>query len=313
MIRFWFCRKGKLLDERDESTPTKDGEDELDKFLDGEGEESRDAIQIYLREIRKSPLLSSKQERELAIRISRGDEAARNEMIESNLRLVVKIAKKYLHRGLALSDLIAEGNIGLIKAVERFAPDRATRFSTYATWWIKQSIERAVANQSRIVRLPVHVASDLGRLMRAAKRLNQTLGKEPGIEEIAEEMKVDSQDVHNLMELLRKTYSIENTLSDDGYQLLDVISDESSEKPFTVIDRFERVAEIESWLKTLSQAERRVISYRYGLGGQEPMTLDAIGKIMGVTRERIRQIENKSLLKLRRIIKKNQIAFEETV
>jgi len=301
------------LDERDESTPTKDGEDELDKFLDGEGEESRDAIQIYLREIRKSPLLSSKQERELAIRISRGDEAARNEMIESNLRLVVKIAKKYLHRGLALSDLIAEGNIGLIKAVERFAPDRATRFSTYATWWIKQSIERAVANQSRIVRLPVHVASDLGRLMRAAKRLNQTLGKEPGIEEIAEEMKVDSQDVHNLMELLRKTYSIENTLSDDGYQLLDVISDESSEKPFTVIDRFERVAEIESWLKTLSQAERRVISYRYGLGGQEPMTLDAIGKIMGVTRERIRQIENKSLLKLRRIIKKNQIAFEETV
>jgi len=313
LIRFWFCRKGKLLDERDESTPTKDGEDELDKFLDGEGEESRDAIQIYLREIRKSPLLSSKQERELAIRISRGDEAARNEMIESNLRLVVKIAKKYLHRGLALSDLIAEGNIGLIKAVERFAPDRATRFSTYATWWIKQSIERAVANQSRIVRLPVHVASDLGRLMRAAKRLNQTLGKEPGIEEIAEEMKVDSQDVHNLMELLRKTYSIENTLSDDGYQLLDVISDESSEKPFTVIDRFERVAEIESWLKTLSQAERRVISYRYGLGGQEPMTLDAIGKIMGVTRERIRQIENKSLLKLRRIIKKNQIAFEETV
>ena len=313
MIRFWFCRKGKLLDERDESTPTKDAEDELDKFLDGEGEESRDAIQIYLREIRKSPLLSSKQERELAIRISRGDEAARNEMIESNLRLVVKIAKKYLHRGLALSDLIAEGNIGLIKAVERFAPDRATRFSTYATWWIKQSIERAVANQSRIVRLPVHVASDLGRLMRAAKRLNQTLGKEPGIEEIAEEMKVDSQDVHNLMELLRKTYSIENTLSDDGYQLLDVISDESSEKPFTVIDRFERVAEIESWLKTLSQAERRVISYRYGLGGQEPMTLDAIGKIMGVTRERIRQIENKSLLKLRRIIKKNQIAFEETV
>ena len=313
MIRFWFCRKGKLLDERDESTPTKDGEDELDKFLDGEGEESRDAIQIYLREIRKSPLLSSKQERELAIRISRGDEAARNEMIESNLRLVVKIAKKYLHRGLALSDLIAEGNIGLIKAVERFAPDRATRFSTYATWWIKQSIERAVANQSRIVRLPVHVASDLGRLMRAAKRLNQTLGKEPGIEEIAEEMKVDSQDVHNLMELLRKTYSIENTLSDDGYQLLDVISDESSEKPFTVIDRFERVAEIESWLKTLSQAERRVISYRYGLGGQEPMTLDAIGKIMGVTRERIRQIENKSLLKLRRIIKKNQIACEETV
>lgn len=301
------------MDERDDSTPTKHGEDELDKFLDGEGEESRDAIQIYLREIRKSPLLSSKQERELAIRISRGDEAARNEMIESNLRLVVKIAKKYLHRGLALSDLIAEGNIGLIKAVERFAPDRATRFSTYATWWIKQSIERAVANQSRIVRLPVHVASDLGRLMRAAKRLNQTLGKEPGIEEIAEEMKVDSQDVHNLMELLRKTYSIENTLSDDGYQLLDVISDESSEKPFTVIDRFERVAEIESWLKTLSQAERRVISYRYGLGGQEPMTLDAIGKIMGVTRERIRQIENKSLLKLRRIIKKNQIAFEETV
>jgi len=302
-----------MLDDHDESTPTAGGEDELDKFLHESGEESGDSIQIYLREIRKSPLLASKQERDLAIRIGKGDEAARNEMIESNLRLVVKIAKKYLHRGLALSDLIAEGNIGLIKAVERFAPDRETRFSTYATWWIKQSIERAVANQSRIVRLPVHVASDLGRLMRAAKSLNQTLGREPSIEEIAEEMTVDSRDVHNLMELLRKTYSIENSVSDDGYQLLDVIRDESSEKPFAVIDHFERVAEIESWLNALSQAERRVISYRFGLGGQEPMTLDGIGKIMGVTRERIRQIETKAILKLRRIIKKNDIAFDETV
>jgi len=302
------------LDEYDDSTPNLNEEEEAQEALDEREEESGDSIQIYLREIRKSPLLTSRQERDLAVRISRRDDSARNEMIEANLRLVVKIAKKYLHRGLALSDLIAEGNIGLIKAVERFSPDRETRFSTYATWWIKQSIERAVANQSRIVRLPVHVASDLGRLMRAAKALNQTLGREPSIEEIAEEMKVSSRDVHNLMELLRKTYSIENSLSDDsGYQLLDVIRDESSEKPFTVIDHFERVAEIESWLKALSQAERRVISYRYGLGGQEPMTLDAIGKIMGVTRERIRQIENKSLLKLRRIIKKKEIAFEETV
>jgi RNA polymerase sigma factor (sigma-70 family) len=302
------------LDEYDDSTPNLNEEEDAQEALDEREEESGDSIQIYLREIRKSPLLTSRQERDLAVRISRGDDSARNEMIEANLRLVVKIAKKYLHRGLALSDLIAEGNIGLIKAVERFSPDRETRFSTYATWWIKQSIERAVANQSRIVRLPVHVASDLGRLMRAAKALNQTLGREPSIEEIGEEMKVSSRDVHNLMELLRKTYSIENSLSDDsGYQLLDVIRDESSEKPFTVIDHFERVAEIESWLKALSQAERRVISYRYGLGGQEPMTLDAIGKVMGVTRERIRQIENKSLLKLRRIIKKKEIAFEETV
>jgi len=273
----------------------------------------KDSIQIYLREIRKSPLLSSKQERELATRIGLGDEDARNDMIESNLRLVVKIAKKYLHRGLPLSDLIAEGNIGLIKAVERFSPDRETRFSTYATWWIKQSIERAVANQSRIVRLPVHVASDLGRLMQAAKAMKQTLGREPTIDEIAEEMKVGPQDVHNLMELLRKSYSIENSLSEDGYALLDVIRDESSDRPFSLIDQFERVTEIESWLKALTPTERRVISYRYGLGGQEAMTLEAIGKILGVTRERVRQIENKSLLKLRRIIKKNNIAFEETV
>ncbi|MBW2058172.1 MAG: sigma-70 family RNA polymerase sigma factor [Deltaproteobacteria bacterium] len=301
------------MDDRDESNHVVGDEDETGDFLDQDEEESRDSIQIYLREIRKSPLLSSKQEKELAVRISKGDDKARNEMIESNLRLVVKIAKKYLHRGLALSDLIAEGNIGLIKAVERFSPSRQTRFSTYATWWIKQSIERAVANQSRIVRLPIHVASDLGRLMRAAKNLNQTLGREPTIDEIGEAMRVGSREVHSLMELLRKTYSIENSISDDGYQLLDVIRDESSEKPFTVIDRFERVAEIKSWLEALSQVERRVISYRYGLGGQEPMTLDAIGKIMGVTRERIRQIENKSLLKLRRIIKKNEIAFDETM
>lgn len=313
MIHFGFCHRGKKVDEHDESTPTLGGEEESEESLEEGGGESRDAIQIYLREIRKSPLLSSKQERELAKRIGQGDEAARNDMIESNLRLVVKIAKKYLHRGLALSDLIAEGNIGLIKAAEKYSHDRDTRFSTYATWWIKQSIERAVANQSRIIRLPVHVASELGRLMRAAKSMKQTLGREPGIEEIAEEMKVSSKDVHSLMELLRKTYSIENSLSEDGYQLLDVIRDESSDKPFTLIDHFERVAEIESWLKALSPTERRVISYRYGLGGEEPMTLDAIGKIMGVTRERIRQIGNKSLLKLRRIIKKNDIVFEETM
>ena len=286
---------------------------ESEAGFEGTENESRDSIQIYLQEIRKSPLLSSKQERELAKRIGLGDEAARNDMIESNLRLVVKIAKKYLHRGLALSDLIAEGNVGLIKAVERFSPDRDTRFSTYATWWIRQSIERAVANQSRIVRLPVHVASDLGRLMRAAKAMKQNLGREPTIDEIAEEMSVGPQDVHNLMELLRKSYSIENSLSEDGYALLDVIRDESSDRPFSLIDQFERVTEIESWLKTLTPTERRVISYRYGLGGQEAMTLDAIGKILGVTRERVRQIENKSLLKLRRIIKKNNIAFEETV
>ena len=313
MIRFWFCHRGKTVDDHDESTPILGGEDEPEESREEGGEESRDSIQIYLREIRKSPLLSSSQERELARRISQGDEAARNDMIESNLRLVVRIAKKYLHRGLALADLIAEGNIGLIKAAERFSPDRDTRFSTYATWWIKQSIERAVANQSRIVRLPVHVASELGRLMRAAKSMKQTLGREPSLEEIAQEMRVSTKDVHSLMELLRKTYSIENSMSNDGYQLLDVIKDESSDRPFTLIDHFERVAEIESWLKTLTPTERRVISYRYGLGGEEAMTLDAIGKIMGVTRERIRQIENKSLLKLRRIIKKNDIVFEETM
>jgi len=308
------------VDEREESIKEEESlrmleaEEEAEKPPEEEGEESGDAIQIYLREIRKSPLLSSEREEELALRVSQGDERARNEMIESNLRLVVKIAKKYLHRGLALSDLIEEGNIGLIKAVTRFSPGRKTRFSTYATWWIKQSIERALANQSRIIRLPVHVASDLGRLMKAAKTLNQSLGKEPSIEEIAEEMKVSPQDVHGLMELVRKTYSIENFISDDStYQLADVIKDESSEKPFSLIDNLERFVEIKSWLEALSQAERRVVSYRYGLGEEEPMTLEAIGRIMGVTRERIRQIENKALLKLRRFMKKKDIVFEETV
>ena len=259
-----------------------------------------DAIKIYLRDIQRTPLLNASAEKELARKIETGDEAARNKMIESNLRLVVKIAKRYINRGLPFLDLIEEGNLGLIKSVERFNLAKECRFSTYATWWIRQSIERALINQSRTIRLPVHVSDDIGRMIRVTRRLSQELNREPAIQEIADAMKVKIQHVRRLMTLLRHTCSIEAPLGDgNDFALIDTIEDCSMTSPTDLLENINIFELISVHFNKLTEHEQKILTLRFGLDDNEPQTLDIIGQQFGVTRERIRQIEAKSLEKLR--------------
>ena len=259
-----------------------------------------DAIKIYLRDIQRTPLLSASAEKELARKIETGDEAARNKMIESNLRLVVKIAKRYINRGLPFLDLIEEGNLGLIKSVERFNLEKECRFSTYATWWIRQSIERALINQSRTIRLPVHVSDDIGRMIRVTRRLSQELNREPAISEISDAMKAKIEHVRRLMTLLRHTCSIEAPLGDgNDFALIDTIEDCSMTPPADQLENINIYELISEHFNRLSEHEQKILTLRFGLDDNEPQTLDIIGQQFGVTRERIRQIEAKSLEKLR--------------
>ncbi|MBK5274565.1 MAG: RNA polymerase sigma factor RpoD/SigA [Desulfuromonadales bacterium] len=261
-----------------------------------------DAIKIYLRDIQRTPLLNAESEKELARKIEQGDKAARNKMIESNLRLVVKIAKRYINRGLPFLDLIEEGNLGLIKAVERFNLAKECRFSTYATWWVRQSIERSLVNQSRTIRLPVHVSDDISRMLKTVRGLSQELHREPGVEEIAETMKIKPQYVRRLMTLLRRTCSIETPIGDgNDFFLIDTIEDNSLVSPSQLLENVNRYEMISKHFDTLSESEQKILTLRFGLDDNEPQTLDTIGQQFGVTRERIRQIEAKSLEKLRKL------------
>ena len=262
-----------------------------------------DAIKLYLKEIQKSKLLTAQDERELAGLIAQGNEAARERMIESNLRLVVKIAKRYMNRGLPFLDLIEEGNMGLIKAVEKFKVSKGCRFSTYATWWIRQSIERALVNQSRTIRLPVHVADDINKLVKISRELVQQLKRDPEAEEIAEAMGTDVSNVRRMMVLVKKTYSIEHPMGDnDDYSLIDTIEDKNLVDPGSMIEDLDRFAHVKEWMEDLTDNEREILAMRFGLDDREPQTLDTIGQKFGVTRERIRQIEAKSLAKLRKTV-----------
>jgi RNA polymerase primary sigma factor len=266
-----------------------------------------DAIKIYLRDIQRTPLLNAVAEKELARKIEKGDEAARNKMIESNLRLVVKIAKRYINRGLPFLDLIEEGNLGLIKSVERFNLAKECRFSTYATWWIRQSIERALINQSRTIRLPVHVSDDIGRMIRVTRKLSQELNREPAIQEIADAMKVKIQHIRRLMTLLRHTCSIEAPFGDgNDFALIDTIEDSSMTSPTEQLENINIFELISEHLNKLSEHEKKILTLRFGLDDNEPQTLDVIGQQFGVTRERIRQIEAKSLEKLRALYSLSQ-------
>lgn len=262
-----------------------------------------DAIKLYLKEIQRSKLLTAEDERELAGLIAEGDEAARARMIESNLRLVVKIAKRYMNRGLPFLDLIEEGNMGLIKAVEKFKVSKGCRFSTYATWWVRQSIERALVNQSRTIRLPVHVADDINRLVKVSRELVQRLKRDPSLEEVAEAMGSDVAYVRRMMILLKKTYSIEHPMGDNNdYSLIDTIEDKNLVDPGSMIEDLDRFAHVLEWMDELTDNEKEILALRFGLDDREPQTLDMIGQQFGVTRERIRQIEAKSLAKLRKTL-----------
>jgi RNA polymerase primary sigma factor len=310
---------GPLVEEpdADELVFAEDGEAEVDDVAEEEivvpeVEHFDDAIKLYLREIQKTRLLTADEEKELAARIALGEKAARDRMIESNLRLVVKIAKRYINRGLPFLDLIEEGNLGLIKAVERFKLSKECRFSTYATWWIRQSIERALVNQSRTIRLPVHVSDDINKMLKVTRELVNRFNREPTPREIATEMKVNSQYVRRLMVLLKKTYSIERPMGGNSdYFLIDTIEDTATVSPSDLIEDVNRYELVSRWFATLSANEQSILALRFGLDDKEPQTLDTIGRSFGVTRERIRQIEAKSLEKLRRMLESSDLGLPQ--
>jgi RNA polymerase sigma factor (sigma-70 family) len=300
--------------ELDDEESQEEAEEEVEEKAAPYDDHSDDAIKLYLKEIQKTTLLTAELERELAQKISEGDMAARDRMIESNLRLVVKIAKRYMNRGLPFLDLIEEGNMGLIKAVERFKLSKECRFSTYATWWIRQSIERALVNQSRTIRLPVHVSDDINKLIKISRELLQKLNREPQAKEVADAMGVDPAYVRRLMVLVKKTYSIEHPMGENNdYSLMDTIEDTSSVDPATLIEDLDKYAHVSEWLGTLNGNEREILALRFGLDDREPQTLDTIGRRFGVTRERIRQIEAKSLEKLRKILEDKQAAAKASM
>jgi RNA polymerase sigma factor (sigma-70 family) len=266
---------------------------------------------LYMKDLRKLPVLTFEEEREFATRIAAGDMEARKRMIEANLRLVVKIAKRYASEGISNLDLVEEGNLGLIRAVEKFDPSRECRFSTYATWWIKQAIERAIANFSRTIRVPIHVSSKLYRISKVINHYAEKYDREPAPEEIAMDTGLQLDFVKNLFSMLIKTYSLETIIDEEGKLTLEeTLPSTTIDEPLSVFEQTRRVEEIASWLDTLGNDEKKVIILRYGLDGQEPETLESIGRNFGVTRERIRQIEQKAINKLRRIVKRRNIDTE---
>jgi RNA polymerase sigma factor (sigma-70 family) len=272
-----------------------------DEELDREEEalDARDAIDIYFKEIARIPLLTREQEVELAKRVATGDQAAVKQMVEANLRLVVMLARRYMGRGLPLADLVAEGNLGLIRAVEKFRWERGTRFSTYATWWIRQAIARALANQARLIRLPVHVEGLLGRYRRAKDALTQELGRAPELGEIAARLGVPPEDLEGLEDLARTPLSLETPVGQGEGILQDILADQADPGAAVIANILRQQADLRDILDALPPTERTIIRDRFGLDGGAPLTLEAIGRRMGVTRERVRQIEAAALRKLR--------------
>jgi len=273
---------------------------------------SLSAIALYLKEISKKPRLTFEEEQELGKRMAAGDQEAREQMIESNLKLVVAMGKHYINRGLQFDDIIEEGNIGLIKAVEKFQYQRGFKFSTYASWWIRQSIERAILNQTKIIRLPVHMAEFIRTYMRSFRKLSQSLGREPCVEEIAVKMNKDVDQVRHIALVARETLSLETLIGDQADETLnEVLADEHALSPESLSDGISRRKCIDAWLSRLPAGERNVIVMRYGLNGDDPMTLALIGKKLGITRERVRQIENQAIKRLKCISRRFQkIAVE---
>jgi len=267
--------------------------------LDLTVEPSLDSLRLYLREIGKVPLLTADQEVSLAKRIERGDERAKQHMIEANLRLVVSIAKGYLGRGLTFLDLIQEGSLGLIRAVEKFDHRKGFKFSTYATWWIRQAVTRAIADKARTIRIPVHMVEKLNKVVHIERQLVQRLGREPRPEEVAEELEMSVEEVREILRMAQMPVSLEKPIGEEEDSSLgDFVPDDQAESPFDTASLSLRREDIEAALGSLPERDRKVIELRYGLLGEAPCTLEEVGRAFGVTRERIRQIENNTLKRL---------------
>jgi RNA polymerase primary sigma factor len=264
-------------------------------------------IGLYLREISQVPLLTPQEEVKLAGQIKRGNKKAREKMIKANLRLVVKIAHDFSNYGLPLLDLVSEGNIGLMKAVERFDPKKGGKLSTYASWWIKQSIKRALANQSKTIRLPVHLVDKIGKIRRVSAQMTEELGREPSNEELAEELGLAVAKVAHLKNVAVRPASLDAKINaDDDTAFGDLVSDERAEDPFAALRDKDLREEVGDLLDVLDPRERKIIAFRFGLGGGKERTLEEVGRKFGVTRERIRQLQNIALLKMRKALRKRE-------
>ncbi|MBV2121525.1 MAG: RNA polymerase sigma factor RpoS [Candidatus Thiodiazotropha sp. (ex Ctena orbiculata)] len=275
------------------------------------GDAQMDATRLYLNEIGISKLLTAEEEVHFARLAQKGDQSARQRMIESNLRLVVKIARRYMNRGLALLDLIEEGNLGLIRAVEKFDPERGFRFSTYATWWIRQTIERAIMNQTRTIRLPIHVVKEINVYLRAARKLAQTLDHEPSSEEIADLLDRPIDEVKRMLGLNERVTSVDTPFGKDADKpLLDTIADEKNQDPTVDIQNDGLNANLDRWLSKLNDKQREVVERRFGLHGYENSTLEQVANELGVTRERVRQIQMDALRRLRDILERDGFSVE---
>ncbi|PSU32602.1 RNA polymerase sigma factor RpoS [Photobacterium lutimaris] len=286
-------------------------DDDVDMSQYGATQKALDATQLYLGEIGFSPLLTAEEEVLYARRALRGDHVARKRMIESNLRLVVKISRRYSNRGLALLDLVEEGNLGLIRAVEKFDPERGFRFSTYATWWIRQTIERAIMNQTRTIRLPIHVVKELNVYLRTARELAQKLDHEPTAEDIAFKLDKSVDDVNRMLRLNERVGSVDNPIGGDSEKaLLDIIPDEKSGGPETSTQDDDIKTSIVHWLQELNPKQREVLARRFGLLGYEASTLEDVGREIGLTRERVRQIQVEGLRRLRDMLTHQGLSIE---
>ena len=270
-----------------------------------------DATRLYLREIEYSPLLTAEEEVYYSRLSRKGVESARKKMIECNLRLVVKIARRYMNRGLALLDLIEEGNLGLIRAVEKFDPEKGFRFSTYATWWIRQTVERALMNQTRTLRLPIHVIKELNVYLRAARKLEQTMEMEPTAEDIAALVDKPVENVERMLGLRDRVTSVDVPVGKDNDRpLLEIIPDQNNPEPSSILQHEDVLANLELWLNQLEEKQREVVIRRFGLHGYERTTLEEVGRELGVTRERVRQIQMDALRHLRKILESHGFSEE---
>ena len=295
---------GKASEKKGRSTQS--GDDDQDEEVEAKisnwvGDSGvADSVRMYLKEIGQVSLLTSKQEVELAQAIENGDEGAKRDLIEANLRLVVSIAKRFVGRGLKFLDLIQEGNLGLLKAVERFDYRKGYKFSTYATWWIRQHISRAIADQARTIRVPVHMVETINKVKKVTRELSQELGREPSTAEVAEELDMDIDRVRDIQRIAQDTVSLETPVGEEEDSSLgDFIEDEESPAPVDATSYQMLIGQLKDALQTLTPREARVLRYRFGLDDGRPRTLEEVGQLFGVTRERIRQIEAKALRKLR--------------